>query len=551
MKLSVFPAVLYSAALVQCGLVDKIEDALFGLLPSPADEHVANVNALADALLDRIGQVANGALGEIPAEAKDAWRTVVDEVPHGAELLRKHMQQFIREQTREPVLSELPSGEGFKFVVQDAKIPNAQLRVKETTADLGIDDVKQYSGYIDLAESDKHFFFWFFEARNNPKDAPTILWLNGGPGCSSMTGLFFELGPSSIDENIKPVRREESWNTNANVIFLDQPVNAGYSYSKTEDVKSTVTAGEDVYAFLELFFTQFPEYAKNGFHIAGESYAGHYIPVFAGEIVKHEDRSFPLTSVLIGNGLIDPLRQYDYYQPQACGGGEYPPVLDEEQCQSMLDAQPRCNNLIESCYNLRSAFVCVPASIYCNNVEIGPYQESGRNVYDIREDCADSSDGLCYPQMDWVADFMNLVEVRDALGVTEVDKFESCNFELNGAFLFNGDWMQPYYTHVIDLLELGIPVLDYAGLADFICNALGTDAFASQVEWSGHEKFSNSEVKPFVLKDGTNAGRFRNYKHFTSLQIYEAGHMAPFDQPQALFEMVDEWVNHHNYGFKN
>jgi cathepsin A (carboxypeptidase C) len=158
-----------------------------------------------------------------------------------------------------------------------------------------------------------------------------------------------------------------SWNANASVIFLDQPVNVGYSYSGGS-VSNTVAAGKDVYALLTLFFEQFPEYAKQDFHIAGESYAGHYIPVFTSEILSHKNTNINLKSVLIGNGLTDPLTQYDYYEPMACGGGGYKAVLDPGECQSMENSLPRCKSLIESCYNSGSVWNCVPASIYCNNV---------------------------------------------------------------------------------------------------------------------------------------------------------------------------------------
>src|SRR5271154_4615180 len=100
----------------------------------------------------------------------------------------------------------------------------------------------------------------FFESRNDPQNDPVVLWLNGGPGCSSLTGLFLELGPASIDENLKLVHNPYSWNANASVIFLDQPVNVGFSYSGSS-VTNTIAAGKDVYALLTLFFKQFPEYA--------------------------------------------------------------------------------------------------------------------------------------------------------------------------------------------------------------------------------------------------------------------------------------------------
>lgn len=85
-----------------------------------------------------------------------------------------------------------------------------------------------------------------------------------------MTGLFLELGSSSINEAINPVFNPYSWNSNSSVIFLDQPVNVGYSYSESQ-TKSTAAAAGDVYAFLTLFFEKFPQYGKQDFHIAGES----------------------------------------------------------------------------------------------------------------------------------------------------------------------------------------------------------------------------------------------------------------------------------------
>lgn len=298
----------------------------------------------------------------------------------------------------------------------------------------------------------------FFESRNDPGNDPVVLWLNGGPGCSSLTGLFMELGPSRVDKDLKLVYNPYSWNANASVIFLDQPVNVGFSYSGSS-VSNTIAAGKDVYALLTLFFEEFPQYAHQDFHIAGESYAGHYIPVFTSEILSHKKRNINLQSVLIGNGLTDGYTQYEYYRPMACGDGGWPAVLDESECQTMDNALPRCQSLIESCYQSESVWSCVPASIYCNNAMIGPFQRTGQNVYDVRGKCEDTSN-LCYSMLGYISKYLNQKKVQDALGV-EVDGYESCNFDINRNFLFQGDWMQPFHRLVPGIIK-EIPVLIYA-----------------------------------------------------------------------------------------
>ncbi|CDK28353.1 unnamed protein product [Kuraishia capsulata CBS 1993] len=427
----------------------------------------------------------------------------------------------------------------YDFHVANEQLSNYKLRVKKNDpGELGVDSVKQYSGYLDVEDEDKHFFYWAFESRNDPKNDPVVLWLNGGPGCSSLTGLFFELGSSSIDENITPVYNPHSWNSNATVIFLDQPVNVGYSYSSSS-VSDTVAAGKDVYAFLQLFFQQFPEYTKNKFHIAGESYAGHYIPVFASEILTHDERNFNLSSVLIGNGLTDPLTQYKYYEPMACGEGGEPSVLSEAECQGMLDTQPNCLSLIESCYDSQSLFSCVPAAIYCNNAQMGPYQKTGRNVYDIRAMCEGGS--LCYKGLDYITQYLNQDVVKEKLGA-EVETYESCNFDINRNFLFAGDWMKPYFKAVTALLEADLPVLIYAGDKDFICNWLGNQAWTDVLPWSGADGFADAKVRSWKV-DGEKAGEVKNFENFTFLRVYGGGHMVPYDQPVNALSMLNTWLD--------
>ncbi|ODQ82803.1 hypothetical protein BABINDRAFT_159305 [Babjeviella inositovora NRRL Y-12698] len=481
-------------------------------------------------LLNKVSEAFGISADEITDDIKSLWSEMTLKFPSTIAGMSLYSQ---------PKKFTAKAKSAYDFHVSSEKLPNHKLRVKSKGPEsLKIDTVKQYSGYLDVEDEDKHFFYWFFESRNDPKTDPIILWLNGGPGCSSMTGLFFELGPSSINAKIAPEYNPHSWNSNASVIFLDQPVNVGFSYSSSS-VTNTVAAGKDVYALLTLFFQQFPEYAKLDFHISGESYAGHYIPVFASEILSHDDRNFNLTSVLIGNGLTDPLTQYSYYEPMACGDGGEPSVLPEEQCDAMLDSIPRCLSLIESCYNSQSVFSCVPAAIYCNNAQMGPYQKTGRNVYDIRSMCEGSN--LCYKNLEYIDEYLNQEVVMEALGV-EVDKFQSCNFDVNRNFLFAGDWMKPYHKAVSELLGKNVPVLIYAGDKDFICNWLGNQAWTNVLPWSGTDEFAKAEIRSWEV-NGKAAGEVKNHEHFTFLRVYGAGHMVPYNQPENSLAMLNSWLS--------
>lgn len=500
-------------------------------------QNVLNAHSLLDKAIDALGLQPSEVLDSIPQDQKKAWAEM-------SMLFPKDTSQLSFVSKPKTKTSKRPT-DFWDFVVKDKKAENYQLRVNKIKDPkiLGIDpDVKQYSGYLDVEDEDKHFFYWFFESRNDPKNDPIVLWLNGGPGCSSLTGLFFELGSSSIGPDLKPIYNPYSWNSNASVIFLDQPVNVGYSYSSSEGVSDTVAAGKDVYAFLQLFFRQFPEYASGqDFHIAGESYAGHYIPVFASEILSHptSERNFNLTSVLIGNGLTDALSQYPLYEPMACGEGGEPAVLEPEQCDGMLDSLPRCLSLIKSCYDYESVWSCVPAAIYCNNAQMGPYQRTGKNVYDIRKECEGE---LCYSEMQYLNEYLNLDYVKEAVGA-EVEKYESCNFDINRNFLFAGDWMKPYHKAVTDLLNQGLPVLIYAGDKDFICNWLGNQAWTDVLPWKHAEEFAKQPIRDWVSSStGDKAGEVKNYKHFTFLRVYGGGHMVPYDVPENALSMLNDWI---------
>lgn len=85
--------------------------------------------------------------------------------------------------------------------------------------------VKSYSGLITVNKTfGSNIFFWYFEAASDPEHAPVLIWLQGGPGASSLFGLFTENGPFNVDENGNSVKRKYSWHLNHHLIFIDNPV---------------------------------------------------------------------------------------------------------------------------------------------------------------------------------------------------------------------------------------------------------------------------------------------------------------------------------------
>ncbi|KAL8132890.1 hypothetical protein AgCh_008388 [Apium graveolens] len=172
---------------------------------------------------------------------------------------------------------------------------------------------KQYAGYVDVdVKSGKSLFYYFVEAEVDPHHKPLTLWLNGGPGCSSIGGgAFTELGPFYPTGDGRGLRRNsKSWNKASNLLFVESPVGVGWSYSNTT---SDYTRGDDATAmdmniFMMKWLDKFPAFKSRDLFLTGESYAGHYIPQLAIALLDHKEHSkdykFNIKGVAIGNPLL-------------------------------------------------------------------------------------------------------------------------------------------------------------------------------------------------------------------------------------------------------
>ncbi|KAI5083732.1 hypothetical protein GOP47_0003475 [Adiantum capillus-veneris] len=394
-----------------------------------------------------------------------------------------------------------------------------------------------HAGYFELDGTHAaRMFYMFFESRGNKAEDPVVLWMSGGPGCSSELALFYENGPFQITDNLTLTWNEHGWDKASSIIFVDQPVGTGFSYSSDiRDMRHDEKGvSEDMYHFLQAFFKAHPNFINNDFFVTGESYAGHYVPAVTSRIHKankaNEGLQISLKGFAIGNGLTNPEIQYKAYADYAVEMG----LIKETSRDQIRKMYPTCEKAIKLCGD-KGTFSCAGAYMICNSIFSSIMAEVGNiNYYDIRSKCSGS---LCYDFSN-MEKFLNQQVVREALGVGD-RKFVSCS-PLVYKFMIM-DWMRNLEVGIPALLEDGIQLLVYAGEYDLICNWLGNSRWVSAIDWSGKNNYGDAPTKQFLV-DGEEAGTFSNYGPLTFLKVHNAGHMVPMDQPRASLEMIKRFT---------
>jgi len=412
-----------------------------------------------------------------------------------------------------------------------------------------------FSGYIRVNETrDANLFYWYFPSQGDPANDPLVLWLTGGPGCSSEIALLEELGPykAELDGNGKAqlLRAKYSWSTHTNLLFVDQPVGTGFSYSN--DPKDTVHdetgVAEDMYFFLKEFLQKFDDLKERPFFITGESYGGHYVPAIAHRIVQGNfGKDEPdgviinLQGMAVGNGLVNPEEQYPAYIDFGFENGL---IGDEEKAQ-IEKAYPVCGGLIKGCKSMKA--LCVTAANECNAAVVAPimafgaqrlFNGSQMNPYDIRIPCAKPP--LCY-DFGPADSLLGSKETQQALGTKPGVKWEECNMKVHGAMM--GDWMNNLEEGIPNVLAAGVKVLIYAGDKDYICNWRGNQRWVRAMSWPGQDEFIASPITPWTPKHADSPkGEYQHAQGLTFMRVFEAGHMVPMDQPPAALDMLDRFV---------
>ncbi|KAI0640108.1 serine carboxypeptidase [Trametes polyzona] len=428
------------------------------------------------------------------------------------------------------------------------KFPRHSVRIKQSQFCDGT--VRSYTGYIDVEA--RHLFFYFFESRRDPDTDDVVFWTNGGPGGSSAFGLFMEHGPCRVTSPNSTERFDYSWNEHANMFFVDQPVGVGFSYADYgEQVSTTAEAAVDIAAFVAIFFEHFPQFQGRPFHMAGESYGGRYIPVFASTLYDQNTRLIDrgltpvnLSSIMIGNGCTDVLGMTQSYYDVQCEGHGFPFVTSIAECVRLKQFVPRCaRRLQEACKDSLDHIDCNAAYLFCEETFAAPLF-TRLNPYDANRPCTGNpAITECYPEVINVQHYLNNPHVQSILGVDgPAANYSWLSMDLNTRFTERGDhWSFPAEYHIEALLERGVRALIYVGATDWICNWVGNERMTLALEWSGQDAFRNEPLREWRVGNEV-VGKVRSGGGLTFATIDGAGHMAPYDQPVRSLEVANRWL---------
>ncbi|KAK4875637.1 hypothetical protein RN001_012059 [Aquatica leii] len=425
-------------------------------------------------------------------------------------------------QTNGPlILTPLLEKNQTKEAQEAAQVKNKQL----------FGDIISYSGYFTVNKRfNSNTFFWFFPSENNWKKDPVLLWLNGGPGSTSLFGLFIENGPFNVISNSSVQIRKYRWTKTYSVIYIDNPVGVGYSFTKKGGRPNNQFGfGEHLYSAVVQFFQLFPELKNNDFYLTGESYAGKYLPALALQIEQKSTGSnkINLKGLIIGNGFFMPKHLISRVVEFVYAVG----LLDEHQ-KFEVDL---LKEIIINCINFQLWTLATKFTLRLNSL-VANY--SGYNViFNIAQ-----PKGSTTEQEVLMNSFLQREDVKKAIHVQNIT-FNVFKFEINVQD-FLEDLMKDVAAWIEQLLNK-YPILFYTGHWDIVATYIGTTTALRSLNFIGSHKYRTAKRR-FWYVDGELAGYIKEGGNLKEALIRNAGHMAPADQPLWTYKLITSFINNHS-----
>ncbi|XP_039049984.1 serine carboxypeptidase 1-like [Hibiscus syriacus] len=401
-------------------------------------------------------------------------------------------------------------------------------------------DFYHYAGYVSIDPvTDRALFYYFVESPVNSLNKPLVLWLNGGPGCSSFGyGAMQELGPFRVNSDGKTLYKNEyAWSNVANVLFLESPAGVGFSYSKNSSDYTVVgdkRTAEDSYVFLLSWLERFPQYKTRDLFITGESYAGHYVPQLASYILSRNKSTYRtiinLKGIAIGNAWIDDdictKGLFDYLWTHALNSDEtneginkYCNFASEDLVTKKADADTttdQCNK-----YQSQGTTEMGDIDLYgiyapiCNLSAIKPGSDG--NVLNF-DPCSDTH----------VESYLNLATVQAALHA-KATKWTGCS---GVGWTDSPKSTLPEIRHLAKVIRVWIYSGDTDGRVPVTSSRYAIKTLQLPVETAWQSWYSESEVGGYVV----------GYNGVVFTTVRGAGHMVPSYQPARALTMITSFL---------
>ncbi|CAH1414134.1 unnamed protein product [Lactuca virosa] len=339
------------------------------------------------------------------------------------------------------------------------------------------------SGYLLVNSTTGSAIFYAFYEAQNPSDTslsetPLVIWLQGGPGCSSMTGNFFELGPwrvtASMKQNVEHLSLEPnpgSWNRIFGLLFLDNPIGTGFSIASTpEEIPRDQNAvARHLFIAIRKFLALDPSFKSRPIYITGESYAGKYVPSIGYYILKKNpllpvSKRINLYGLAIGNGLTHPETQVNTYASHTY----YLGLINEKQKTKMEKLQFEVIKLIKA----GGIVLTIPSDVV------------GAALH---------------------ADVMKSVK------------------------------------YMVEFVVKNTKLLLYQGQCDLRDGVVSVESWVKKMKWEGIGKFLDAE-KDVWRVNGVLAGYVQKWDNLSHVVVLGAGHFVPTDQNVNSQAMIEDWV---------
>lgn len=395
--------------------------------------------------------------------------------------------------------------------IEKGQLEEARSLAYVNHSDLTLNGIISYAGFLTVNQHyNSNLFFWYFPAKINDLKAPTVLWLQGGPGGSSLYGLFMENGPVFINVANRMEPREYSWNAHHNLLYIDNPVGAGYSYTDDEAGYLTNIAdiGNHLFAAVKQFFQLFSHLRSNDFYLTGESYAGKYIPALGHAIHINRDSSdvncrINLKGIAIGNGFSDPIHQFKF--------GEYAYQL------GFIDS-----NALEKFKNVEDkAIAAIQQKEYATALKFSVELERlFRNLTGFTSTFNYLKPNGYDDELEAVNKFMLTSNIGEALHVGNKLFTAYASGNVVAAHLVNNVMasVAPWVAELIDNYRVFI----YNGQLDLLCGSTITHEYLSYLEFNGSDEYKVAPRSIWMVDDDI-AGYVKKAGNLTEITVRLAG----------------------------